>query len=216
MNRLGVAEYGWENSGATHAHSYLLPVVERALDDAARRNKLPAEGLQIFDAGCGNGYLAGYFLSKGHKVAGCDASEEGVNLARESFPQGVFEVASVYDNLAGKFGAHWDVVISTEVVEHLYDPRTYARNVSAMLRPGGMFIVTTPYHGYLRNLVLVLTGKMDSHFTALWDGGHIKFWSVKTLSALLSGAGFSVDAFYGAGRVPYIWKSMVLAAYKNA
>ena len=50
--------------------------------------------------------------------------------------------------LAGKC----DAVFSTEVVEHVYLPRPFARNCHAFLKPGGMLIVTTPYHGYLKNV----------------------------------------------------------------
>jgi hypothetical protein len=53
---------------------------------------------------------------------------------------------------------------------------------------------------------------MDAHFTALWDGGHIKFWSRKTLAKLLAGVGFDVVDFAGCGRFPYLWKSMVMTA----
>ncbi len=58
------------------------------------------------------------------------------------------------------------------------------------------------------------SGKLDRHFTALWDGGHIKFWSRRTLSALLQEAGFELVAFRGAGRWPWLWKSMLIAARK--
>jgi len=77
---------------------------------------------------------------------------------------------------------------------------------------GGEMIISTPYHGYLKNLALAITGKMDSHFTVLWDGGHIKFWSVKTLTKLLNEFGFEVVEFRGSGRLPYLWKSMFVRA----
>jgi hypothetical protein len=67
-------------------------------------------------------------------------------------------------------------------------------------------IISTPYHGYLKNLVLALGNKWDSHLTPLWDGGHIKLWSRKTLSQLLSEAGFHVVRFIGAGRLPFLEK----------
>ena len=76
----------------------------------------------------------------------------------------------------------------------------------------GTLIITTPYHGYFKNLALAAAGKLDGHFTVLWDGGHIKFFSRRTLTALLELEGFEVTAFCGAGRWPYLWKSMVLAA----
>jgi 2-polyprenyl-6-hydroxyphenyl methylase/3-demethylubiquinone-9 3-methyltransferase len=90
------------------------------------------------------------------------------------------------------------------------------RNAFRLLKPSGHFIVSTPYHGWLKNVALALSGKMDNHFTALWDGGHIKFWSRETLSELLTEKGFTDLRFVGAGRVPYIWKSMILTARKPA
>jgi 2-polyprenyl-6-hydroxyphenyl methylase/3-demethylubiquinone-9 3-methyltransferase len=98
----------------------------------------------------------------------------------------------------------FDIVISTEVVEHCYAPRAWAVFANAALRPGGIFICSTPYHGYLKNLVLALSGKLDAHFTALWDGGHIKFWSRSTLSQLLLEVGFSDPHFCGPGRLPLL------------
>ena len=76
-----------------------------------------------------------------------------------------------------------------------------------------MAIISTPYHGYLKNLVLALSGRLDAHFTALWDGGHIKFWSKRTLRILLEEVGFEKIAF-GVGRIPLLAKSMIVTAEK--
>jgi 2-polyprenyl-6-hydroxyphenyl methylase/3-demethylubiquinone-9 3-methyltransferase len=108
-----------------------------------------------------------------------------------------------------------DAIVSTEVIEHLYNPRGFLRNAYALLKPSGVIVLTTPYHGYLKNLLLAVTGKMDEHFTVLWDHGHVKFWSPKTLSMALRETGFTEIEFRGAGRVPYLWKSMVLRPTKH-
>jgi 2-polyprenyl-3-methyl-5-hydroxy-6-metoxy-1,4-benzoquinol methylase len=116
-------------------------------------------------------------------------------------------------DLASLFGKQsFDLVISVEVIEHVYEPRTLLAQAREVLRPGGRFVITTPYHGYLKNLLIAGLGKSDAHYNPLWDGGHIKFWSRKTLSAALREAGFEDIRFYGAGRVPYFWKSMILTA----
>lgn len=64
------------------------------------------------------------------------------------------------------------------------------------------------------NGALALTGKLDSHFNAQRDGGHIKFWSCRTLTALLKETGFEVMACRGPSRCPWLWNSMLLAARK--
>ena len=64
-------------------------------------------------------------------------------------------------------------------------------------------IISTPYHGYLKNLVLALTNKWDAHLNPFWDGGHIKFWSRKTISRLLSENGFRVIQFIGSGTITF-------------
>jgi 2-polyprenyl-3-methyl-5-hydroxy-6-metoxy-1,4-benzoquinol methylase len=119
-------------------------------------------------------------------------------------------VGSVYDDLAGLFGTQFDAVVSLEVIEHLFDPRTFVARVRECLRPGGRFILSTPYHGYVKNLLIALCGHFDAHVDPLWIGGHVKFFSRRTLTALLSEQGFHVDSFIGAGRLPGLWKSMIL------
>ena len=80
----------------------------------------------------------------------------------------------------------------------------------------GQLICSTPYHGYLKNLALSLVNKWDDHHNPLWDGGHIKFFSRDSLTRLLREAGLVNISFRGAGRLPYLWKSMVLAADRPA
>jgi 2-polyprenyl-6-hydroxyphenyl methylase/3-demethylubiquinone-9 3-methyltransferase len=106
------------------------------------------------------------------------------------------------------------VVISLEVVEHVYAPSDYARTLFDLVEPGGTVIVPTPYHGYLKDLALAVSGKMDQHLTALWDHGHIKFWSISTLEILLTEAGFRNIRFHRVGRIPALAKSMISVAAK--
>jgi 2-polyprenyl-6-hydroxyphenyl methylase/3-demethylubiquinone-9 3-methyltransferase len=112
--------------------------------------------------------------------------------------------------------APFDIVVSTEVVEHLYAPKAYIKGCFSALKPGGRIICTTPYHGYLKNLTLSLMGKWDDHANPLWDGGHIKLWSRNTLGRLLSLGGFQNIQFTGAGRLPWLWMTMVMSGVKPA
>lgn len=200
-------DYGFTSESNACSHAYLIDSILPFL--SKDRNKT------ILDVGCGNGSMAGYFISKGFNVYGTDASLSGINHARKKYPNRFFLQDLSSDGLPAELeGIKFDTIISTEVIEHLYDPRKYLKFCKEVLlkNGGGEFIISTPYHGYLKNLVMAITNKLDNHFTALWDGGHIKFWSRKTLTTALQEQGFRVVAFKGSGRIPYVWKSMVIKA----
>ncbi len=204
------SEYCYHDADPTWANSYLWPIVRREVGRAVQSG---CEA-RAFDLGCGNGATAGMLADMGLQVTGIDPSQSGVAFAHKAFPNCRFAVASAYDDLAGQFG-RFPLVVSLEVVEHLYDPKAFARVTYDLLEPGGTAIISTPYHGYFKNLLLALTGKLESHFTVLWDGGHIKFFSIPTLEKLLRDVGFSDISFVRVGRLPIVAKSMIAIARRN-
>ncbi|MCA2554200.1 MAG: methyltransferase domain-containing protein [Microcystis sp. M04BS1] len=200
--------YHYQNSCCGTAHAYLLPSLSQIFANLAPPEK------RIFDLGCGNGSIANWLSEKGFQVSGCDPSESGIAEAKKAYPELDLYVGSAYDDLASKFG-NFPLLISLEVVEHVYAPRDYAKTVYNLLQPGGYALISTPYHSYLKNLALAATGKMDEHFTALWDHGHIKFWSVKTMTKLLTEANLSVEKIYRIGRIAPLAKTMIILARRG-
>lgn len=198
-------DYGFNSPQWSCIHTYLLGPVINIL--ASRKDR------KILDIGCGNGWMTNHLLSMGFDIYGTDASPSGIGIARMQNPDRFFLLDITQNELPEPLRAiPFNTILSTEVIEHLYAPREYLDFCKKILLAsgGGELILSTPYHGYLKNVVLSVTGQMDRHFTALWDGGHIKFWSRKTLSGVLSERGFSQIRFTGCGRVPYMWKSMIL------
>ena len=203
-----IAGYRYSDGGQTCAHAYLLPVVFAIIEGEVRRR---GAGARVFDLGCGNGVVASAIAKRGLTVTGVDPSTEGIDQAKRNYPDLSLHIGSAYDDLAAAYG-QFDILVSLEVVEHVYAPRDYARSAYQLLRPGGLAIISTPYNGYLKNLAIAALGGFDRHVTALWDHGHIKFWSVKTLTTLLGEAGFNEIKFSFAGRVPWLAKSMIACA----
>ena len=202
--------YSFESAELNPSHQYLLPALLEILGSRhAETMVLP----RIFELGCGNGSVAKAISEAGYDVTGIDPSEEGITHAKRSSPTLKLTRGSAYDDLTKLYG-RFPVVVSLEVVEHVYSPRKYAATLYDLVEPGGIAIVSTPYHGYWKNIALALTGKMDAHFTALWDHGHIKFWSTKTLRSLLEESGFESIVFQRVGRVPILAKSMIAIARK--
>ena len=170
----------------------------------------------ICDLGSGNGYLTGRLANLGYEVIGVDASSKGIELARRSYPKAKFFNELVDTNLGTRIAlTDVDLVISSDVIEHLYRPSDLLEAAVSVLRPDGQILIGTPYHGYLKNVAISLAGKMDSHFTALHDGGHIKFFSVRTLSQLIERHGFTDLSYSFFGRAPLLWKNMICHARRS-
>jgi 2-polyprenyl-6-hydroxyphenyl methylase/3-demethylubiquinone-9 3-methyltransferase len=145
---------------------------------------------------------------------GFDASQSGIAIARQRDHGASFVCRSLYDETPGEWVGQFDAVVSLETLEYLCFPGLLVQRAKEMLRPGGTLIVSTPYHGYLKNLILALSGSMDRHFTVLWDHGHVKFFSKKTLGELLRRGGFEGVRFLGCRRLPWLWMSMVAVCRK--
>lgn len=197
-------EYGWTDANLTLAHGYLLPAVRARLHAAS-------DITSVVDLGCGNGAMTAA-LADEFEMTGLDRANDGLTFAKQHRNMARFIERDLADDMSdlGTF----DAAISVEVIEHLYDPFALLRAAHTLLRPGGTLVLTTPYHGYIKNLALAAAGHFDRHWHPLRVGGHIKFFSRATLSQALDQAGFVDLRFAGAGRLPFLWKSMVFTARK--
>ncbi len=196
---MGISGYAYEGRAGAPTQAYLLPALFALL-------KVHGRGERLFELGCGNGANAEELHKRGYSVTGIDPSDQGMEIAGSrglNLQQGSTEEA-----LAARFGT-FPIVLSLEVVEHVYSPSVFAQRIHGLLEPGGVAIVSTPYHSYLKNLALAVSGKMDCHFNALREGGHIKFFSRKTLGALFGTVGMAEVDFARVGRIPQLAKSMI-------
>jgi 2-polyprenyl-3-methyl-5-hydroxy-6-metoxy-1,4-benzoquinol methylase len=211
MSTLPYREFEWHTADSGNGESsdgLAEAIITRvtALQDVKR----------ICDLGSGNGYISGRLAALGYEVVGIDASESGTRIASESYPQARFICALIDEGLRERVALEsFDLVISSDAIEHFYRPGDLVSAAVSLLKADGQVLLGTPYHGYFKNLVLSLTGKMDAHFSVLQDGGHIKFFSVKTLSQLMASYGLTDLSFSFYGRAPWLWKNMFCHARKS-
>lgn len=208
MRQKSAVEYRYYGSGAGCSAAYVWP---KALALLTSLQPPPARVLEI---GCGNGAAARFLQQHGYTVIGIDTSESGIEIARKASPECRFEVASVYEPLEERLG-RFDAVVSLEVIEHCPDSYDFMATVHSVLREEGVVVLSTPYHGLLKNLLIVIAGRFDDHFNPLWRGGHLKFFSLATLRRLLEETGFEPIHFVRAGRLAPLAKSMLVAARRK-
>lgn len=201
------SEYSFETGAEDRSHKYLGPAIVTVLKNAGLdENKT----VSVLDLGCGNGSmlkkLAATFPA--YKFVGVDPSPSA------QMHHKVEEVTNLkfieWSDFKTSCETRFDIILSVEVIEHVYLPRDYVKLIGKHLNSAGYVIVTTPYHGYIKNLVLALTGKLDAHFTALWDYGHIKFWSIRTLKQLFLEFNFTAHRVTFCGRFYPVSKSLLV------
>jgi len=143
---------------------------------------------EILDIGCGAGTVDFYLAKVGHKILGIDISGKAVEACRESSQALGLEYRLNFEKLnfpkekpSGKF----DLVICSEVLEHLKNDQKAVKVIFGLLRPGGVAIISTPS----KNAPLYRIG-----FAKEFDKevGHLRRYSLKELKILVGKTGFVV------------------------
>lgn len=141
------------------------------------------KGLKILEVGCGLGYLTYALNQSGHPTKGIDISSKSIDLARKEF--GDFFINLAIEDLE-EDGNKFDLIIATELIEHLKDPRAFLCKCNRLLNPKGALILTTPNKDYYGNNYLWNTELPPLHLS--WIGR-------RGLQKLGESVGFSVDFF---------------------
>jgi SAM-dependent methyltransferase len=102
------------------------------------------EGKAVLDAGCGVGYGTALLAERAARVVGVDRDEGAILYARRRYrsPNVEFRRGDLVD--LDLPDASFDVVCSFEAIEHVSDVDSYLAQMRRVLRPGGVYLVSTP------------------------------------------------------------------------
>lgn len=105
----------------------------------------PLQGLSLVDVGCGGGLLSEPLARLGAAVTGIDPGERNIAIARDHAAAQGLDIAyraTTAEQLAAE-GAAFDAVVCLEVIEHVQDVPTFIATLAALLRPGGLMVLST-------------------------------------------------------------------------
>lgn len=160
---------------------------------------LPNHPVRMLDVGCAGGYIAVLAKKLGHDVRGIEINRAMADQARK-LDIDVLE-ADVEQPLPLDDGT-FDVVHAFEIIEHLYDTEGFLREVSRLLTPGGLLLMSTPNLNSYDNRLRVLMGQsLPMWGASLADrhGGHIRVFNESSAIDLLQRSGFHVVEARGGG-----------------
>lgn len=151
----------------------------------ARLKDLPRDST-VLEVGCGDASFTRYLTEFSTDVTALDISASQIAENARRFP----DIAFVQHDLAEPLpftDESFDVIWCSEVLEHLFNPGFALREMARVMTPGGQLLVTVPYHGCFKDVLIALF-KWDEHFTP--GNPHIRFFTRRTIEQLAREAGF--------------------------
>ena len=149
-------------------------------------------GLRVLDVGCGSG-VHGADLKRllDHHVTGVDLSADSIRKAGTRL--GAAHVADVTRPDAYPFEGGFDVLLFSDILEHLYDPAAVLRDHLKLLKPGGHVVVSLPNIAIWNVRLELLFGRFRYQDTGTLDRTHIRFFNQRSYFELLESCGRSVE-----------------------
>lgn len=144
----------------------------------------------ILDVGC----ASGWFLFQLHKkfpkakCFGVDIYGDAVTYGKKKYPSLSFSVADAH-KLPYKAGT-FDLVVCTEVLEHVEDPLHVVLEIKRVLKKNGQAVIELDSGSILFSMVWFLWGLSRGN---VWHHAHLHSFTVKKLEKLLIKSGFAIE-----------------------
>jgi methionine biosynthesis protein MetW len=153
--------------------------------------QLVPPGSRVLDVGCATGYLAPGLHDKGCHVTGIDYDAEALEKAKERCDETYrvdLESQEPWSLPQGSF----DVLILSNVLEHLRSPSQTIERLKGFLRQEGTLIAIVPNIAKWNMRIELLLGRFNYQSHGVLDNTHLRFYTLKTGRELVESCGFSV------------------------
>ena len=167
-------------------HHYHQEILKRIDEERRSRGRL-----RILDVGCATGYIGGAARRPGDTVTGIEISRQAAEQALERLDEVM--VADVESAGSSLEGMTFDVLICSDILEHLCDPESALSALADHLAPRGLVLVVLPNVAYVGIRLMLLAGIWRYSEHGIMDRGHLRWFTRATGAALLEAAGLEVE-----------------------
>lgn len=149
-------------------------------------------GRRLLDVGAADGLLSRQLTQRGWRVTAIEGdpalAQAGARHCERMIPVNLDREIPVGE---GPF----DVIVYGDVLEHLVDPLRVLVELDRCLVPGGFVIVSLPNIAHLWIRLLLLVGRFDYLDRGILDHSHLRFFTERSMRAMLADAGLSIERF---------------------
>jgi 2-polyprenyl-3-methyl-5-hydroxy-6-metoxy-1,4-benzoquinol methylase len=151
-------------------------------------------GLRVLDVGCGSG-VHGAELSRlyGHNVVGVDLSEASIQKAKTRLTEAYVADVTQPERYPFQGRQHFDVILFSDILEHLTDPLDILTRHFQLLAPGGQVLISLPNVAIWNVRLELLLGLFEYGDTGTLDRTHMRFFTRRSFRRFLSQAGLIIN-----------------------
>lgn len=195
-------DYSQEPGGIRRLDFFMNCISEHQISQ-----KIKSRDVRILDVGCGNGNITLPLASLGYNIEGFDINQESIEKAQEKniFNNAIFKKCDIMELNNNK---RYDVIIVSEVIEHLNNPVAILNTVRRLLKPQGLLLLSVPNSYSIEELIRRVTSNSlignkikkiirryimkKENVQSMADSPHINFYSLMSFKKLLKKTHFKL------------------------
>lgn len=200
----------WDENGPVKALHVFNPLRAQFVRDGLanagfklQNPALPLEGVKIADIGCGGGILTECLARIGAHVTGLDASTELIDIAKEHIKldpitlERVNYIQTSIEEFSPQNEKLYDVVVASEVLEHVENPEIFLKECVRILKPGGSIFVTTINKTVTSLLGAIIIGEYILNWIPRGTHKWSKFIAPHEVQRILDNCGCKTELIHG-------------------
>jgi O-antigen biosynthesis protein len=153
---------------------------------------------KVLDIGCSSGYIAKELTRKNCSIIGIEVDETSAEAARKYCDEVVVADVETIKELHFPEKS-FDVLIFSDVLEHLKRPDLVLMNFKKYLKPEGFAIASIPNIARFEYRTRMLLGKFTYEKGGIMNRGHLRFFTLKTAKELFESSGYTIGKIYYTG-----------------
>ncbi|HEY6868130.1 MAG TPA: class I SAM-dependent methyltransferase [Novosphingobium sp.] len=163
---------------------------DHPLEVAGMMQAMMPRNCNVLDVGCGTGSVTVIAnRDKNNRVVAIEPDAQRAEIARS---RGLQVHHGYLDDTFLQANGPYDVVMSSDVLEHTPNPAAFLGSMARAVKPGGLILLSVPNVAHWTVRLNLLIGRFDYAHAGIMDATHLRWFTAKTIANLVTHCGLTV------------------------